>query len=504
MVRNGELSVADAKRVLKRFWWVLPITIAVGIACAAGAIKVLPKRYTSQTMVLVAPPAVSREIVKSAAPEDLGLTLASMKQQILSRTRLEPVIEKLGLYQNDRKGHSIDDLVMRLRDSIEVAPMEAMAGTSNRELPGFTVKVTFDNPLLAQKICSEITSLFTVESARASVQQGEHATSFLTQQLEEAKGKLDAEDARLAQFKQRYIGLLPEQEQTNLSLLSGMNTQLEAVTQALSRAQQDKTFNQTLLAQQEASWHASQSGQNPETVDQQLTALQDQLAALRSKYTDEHPDVVKLKVRIADLKNQMAAVPQVEAKKDRENSAPSTEPPQIQQLRAKLHQDELNTGDLLKQQARIQEQIHVLESRIQSSPIVEQQYKELTRNHQTALDLYNNLLKEREQSAMATDLQQQQEGEQFRMLDPASLPDKPSFPKVPIFLGGGAGAGFALGLGILFLLAMNDKSLHTQRDVEDYLKLPVLATVPLFGSAGPNNRNRSSNHPSLDPLGTRV
>jgi protein tyrosine kinase modulator len=504
MVRNGEISMTDAKRVLRRYWWILLITIPVCTALAAGATKVLPKRYTSQTVVLVDPPAVSAEIVKPVVPENLGPQLASMQQQILSRTRLEPVIEKFSLYQRDRKRYTIDELALRLRDSIEVVPMEPMAGTGNRQLPGFTVKVTFDNPVTAQEICSEVTSMFTVESASASVQQGKQATSFLTQQLEDAKAKLDAEDARLAQFKQRYLGSLPDDEQTNLSLLAGMNTQLEAVNQALSRAHQDKAFNETFLTQQEASWHASHSGQNPETDDQQLAALRDQLASLRSKYTDEHPDVVKLKARIADLKNKIAAAPQVEENKDKENSAELTEPPQIQQLRAKLRQDELNIADLTKQQAEIQQKIHALENHIQSSPIVEQQYKELTRDHQTALDFYNNLLKNREQAAMATNLQQQQEGEQFRMLDPASLPDKPSFPKVPMFLGGGAGAGFALGMGILFLLAVNDKCLHTEQDVESYLKLPVLAAVPLFEVVGHAKPRRSRHKPSLDTLGTEV
>jgi len=501
MVRNGEMSLADAKRVLRRYWWILPITIVICTALAVVAIKVLPKKYTSQTVVLVEPPAVSADIVKPVAPENLGPRLASMQEQILSRTRLEPVIQKFDLYPQDRRRNTVDDLVVRLRNSIDVVPMEPMAGTENRQLPGFTVKVTFDNPFLAQQICSEITSMFTAESARAGVQQGEQATSFLTEQLEDAKSKLDAQDAKLAAFKQRYLGSLPDEEQTNLSLLTGMNTQLEAATQAISRAQQDKAFNQTLLAQEEANWRASQSGQNPETVDQQLETLQDQLAALRAKYTDEHPDVVKLKALINDLKKQMAAEPQ--AKKDAARPPALAEPPQTQQLRAKLHQDDLNIADLIKQQTHIQEQIRVLEGRVQSSPIVEQQYKELTRNYQTALDFYNNLLKNREEAAMATNLEQQQEGEQFKVLDPASLPDQPSFPKKPVFLGGGAGAGLALGLGILFLLAVSDTSLHTERDVETYLKLPVLAAVPLLDVTVRGEMSMLGNEPTPGAVGTR-
>lgn len=319
MVQDGQISLADAKRVLRRYWWILLITIPMCIAASAVAVKVLPKKYISQTVVLVDPPAISAEIVKPVVPENLGPQLASMQQQILSRTRLEPVIEKFGLYQRERKRYSIDELVVRLRDSIEVVPMEPMAGTANgnRQLPGFTVKVTFDNPVAAQQICTEVTSMFTVESASASVQQGQQATSFLTRELDDAKAKLDAEDARLAQFKGRYIGSLPDDEQRNLTLLAGANTQLEAVTQALGRAHQEKAFDETLLRQQEASWRASQLGQNPETDDQRLVALQDQLAALRSKYTEEYPDVVKLKARIADLKTKIATAPQVEEKEQK-------------------------------------------------------------------------------------------------------------------------------------------------------------------------------------------
>jgi uncharacterized protein involved in exopolysaccharide biosynthesis len=186
-------------------------------------------------------------------------------------------------------------------------------------------------------------------------------------------------------------------------------------------------------------------------------------------------------------------------------SRSSSEPPQIQQLRAKLRQDDLNIADLTKRQGNVQDQIRILEARVQSSPVVEQKYKELTRNYQTALDFYNNLLKNREQAAMATHLEQQQEGEQFRVLDPASLPDTPSFPNKPAFLGGGTAAGLALGVGILFLLALSDKSLHTERDVETYLKLPVLAAVPLLELAGYASARPtvSRPQPGLDSLGTR-
>jgi len=135
---------------------------------------------------------------------------------------------------------------------------------------------------------------------------------------------------------------------------------------------------------------------------------------------------------------------------------------------------------MTKRQGQIQDQIRSLQGRLQASPVVEQQLKELTRSYQTASDIYNDLLKKRENSAMATDLEHEQQGENFKVLDAPSLPSSPSFPKKIVFVGGGLGAGLALSLGILYLLAVSDKGMYSERDVELCLKLPVLTSVPSF------------------------
>jgi len=370
---------------------------------------------------------------------------------------------------------------MELRKSIQVTPVAPMQGTRDNNLPGFHIDVTLESPQLAQEVCTEVSSMFLEQNARSREEQAAQTTSFLTQQLDQAKANLDQQDARLANFKARYLGALPDQEQTNLSLLTGMNSQLEANTQALSRAQQDKAFNQTLLDQELANWRSSHVEQNPVTLDQQLGGLQDQLLALQAKYTDEHPDVVKLKNQIQELKKQMtSSAAKNEIQEGRQSKAAVMEPPQIQQLRAKIRQDEVGISTLSAQQGKIQQQIKLLQDRIQSSPVVEQQFKELTRNYQTALDFYNDLLKKRENSAMATNLEHQQESELLHVLDPPNLPSEPSFPKKTLFVAGGFAAGLAVGFGILFLIAMNDKAMHTERDVEVALKLPVIAMVPLL------------------------
>jgi len=315
------------------------------------------------------------------------------------------------------------------------------------------------------------------QNATTQEKRFKDTTNFLTQQLGEAKANLDQQDDKLAQFKREHLGTLPEEEQSNLSLLTGMNSQLEAATQALSRAQQDKTFNESLLNQQEAAWKSSRAGlANSDSLDMQLSTLQDQLSAQLAKYTPEHPDVLKTKAQIEDVKRRMAE--DGDAKPVSAAKANTREPAQIQQLRAKIRQDDMTIADLTKQQVQIQRQIGVLQAHVQASPMVEQQIKELTRNYQTALEHYNDLLKNQQKSAMLTDLQDQQEGEQFRVLDAPSLPTTPSFPKKPVFLGGGLAAGLAVGIGILYLMALSDRAMYSERDVEICLKLPVLTLVP--------------------------
>ena len=348
MIRDGEITASEAKRILRQYWWILPLTILGCGTLGLLAALLLPKRYTSETVVLVTQPTVPTDYVKPVVSDDLNRRLASMKEQILSRTRLQPIIEKFGLYAQDRERVHMEELVEKLRSSVTVTPLEPMAGTQNRSLPGFSVKVIFDNAQTAQKICTEITSMFMEQNTSEREHQASQTTSFLSGQLDEAKRKLDEQDAKLAQFKRRYLGSLPEEEQTNLSLLTGMNTQLETSNQALSRAQQDKALNESLLSQQEAAWKMSQKGQNPETSEQQLNSLQEQLAISLARYTPEHPDVIKLQNQIEELKKRTAEGAKTDVQGAGTSRGPAIESPQIQQLRAKLHQDELIITDLTK------------------------------------------------------------------------------------------------------------------------------------------------------------
>lgn len=499
-MRNGEIAIADVKRVLRRYWWIPTFMMIVLGGVGLAASLVLPKKYTSSTVVLVEQPTVPKDLIRPVITDDLNQRMSSMKAQILSRSRLEAIINKFDLYADKRATTHMEDLVDKLRTSIAVELLQPLSGSADREPPGFNVSVTFDNPQLAQQICQEITSAFMEQNATLRVQNSQKVSQFLTQQLDDAKARLDAQDKKLAEFKAQHLVSMPEQEQMNLTLMGTMQSQLDATTQALSRSQEDKSLNETLLTQQESAWKATQVGlQNPETMDQQLSALQDQLAILLAKYTPEHPDVIKLKAQIEDLKKRMAQTPTAKPVQDTA-LASLREPPALQQLRAKIKQDTFNIAELTKRQGQIQDQLRAIQGRLQASPVVEQQLKELTRNYQTASDIYNNLLKNRDTAVMATDLEHQQEGETFRVVDSPSLPSTPSFPKIPMFVGGGLGAGLALSLGILYLLALSDKALYSERDVEVCLKLPVLAAVPSFDVVGQVHHDKPNNSEKFDSV----
>jgi polysaccharide chain length determinant protein (PEP-CTERM system associated) len=487
MLGHRDLTVDDYISILRRRKWLIIVPALLGPIIAYGVSLKLASRYTSQTLVLVEQQKVPGTYVEPVVTEDLNARLATMQEQILSRTRLQPTIERFQLYRQDWGKKTMEELLEQMRDDISVAPVRSAIGGRQSGIPGFFISFTASDPRIAQQVCAEITSMFIEENLRQREQSAQGTTDFLQTQLEDAKRRLDEQDSKLAQFKRRYIGALPDETQTNLNLLSSLNTQLSAVTQSLNRAQQDKTYTESLLAQQLAARTnlLSTYDPQPEKVGQQIATMETQLAALQSRYTSDHPDVIKLKGEIEQLKKKASQMGTAEKENTGEDlAAQMPEPPQILQLRSQVHAYEQAVKNLTADQDRLREQIRLYQSRIQLSPIVEQEYKEITRDYQTALDFYNDLLKKRNQSEMATDLERRQQGEQFRVMDPANLPEKPSFPNRPLFALGGLGGGLMLGLLFAVLVEMRDKSLRSELDVEFYLEAPALAVIPsVAGSA---------------------
>lgn len=505
MIENRVLTMDDYGAMLRRR--LKTILVPTLLAPLAGFLisYAFPPKYTSQALVLVEEQKVPQGYVAPVVTEDLSQRIATLEQKALGGDRLRPLIAKLN-QQGILRGGSVDDVIDEIRSGVTIEPVQmvmvpnptttkgsgprpglGLGPSKTPQVPGFNLNFTAKTPHEAQAICAGVTDIMLQENLRDREQVAQNTTDFLTRQVEDAKNNLNDLDGKLAAFKRQYMGQLPGDEDSNLKILTAMNSQLDATTQTLNRAQQDKTYTESLLAQQLAAWKSSQSSSNPQTLQQQLALAQTQLISLQERYTDDYPDVVKTKKQIADLQKKLneinSAAPNSTAPSG--NQASATEPPEIQQLRMQIHQYDQVIAQSTRDQKNLESQIKVFQGRVSLSPAVEQQYKQLTRDYDTAQKFYDDLLAKKTQSEMQTAMEREQQGEQMRLQIPAGLPDSPSFPNRLMFAGGGLGGGLALGIALGLLLELRDKSLRNEGDVIAALELPVLSQLPWVGVEAP-------------------
>jgi len=495
MIENRELSIDDYLAMLRRRAKVLLIPAFIAPLVGFLVSYAFSPKYTSQATILVEGQKVPEGYVQPVVTEDLTQRIATMEQRVLTRNKLQPMIERLGLAKG---GRGVDEVVDSIRTNIDIQPVEPgvtsgstsstkkKPGQQHTDVPGFYVNFSANNPREAQEICAELTSMLLDENVQARTAVAENTTQFLARQVEQAKHDLDEQDSKLAVFKKQYVGQLPGDEDSNLKILMGLNSQLDANTQTMNRAQQDKAYTESLLAQQLTTWKSSDSAANPQTLLQQLAALQSQLITLQARYTEDHPDVVKTKNDIAEIKRRLK---QVDSGADQSqdiavDKTKGAEPPEIQKLRLLIHQYDEAIAQAARDQRRLQGQIQAYQGRVALSPGVEEQYKALTRDYETAQKFYNELLAKKSESEMQTNMEQEQRGELMRLLNPANLPETPSFPVRWMFAAGGLGAGLALGLGLAMWLELRDKSIRDEQDVMAALELPMLVSMPWIGSDG--------------------
>jgi polysaccharide chain length determinant protein (PEP-CTERM system associated) len=487
MIENRDLTLDDYLAMLRRRMKMILIPALLAPLVGFLISYFFTAKYTSQSLVLVEGQKVPEGVVQPVVTADLAQRIATMQQQVLGRNRLQPIVEKRpNLFKG---GKNLEDVIEDVRTSVQIEPvvtdLGAIANTGGGKrrgqgsVPGFYVNFTTANPHDAQDICNDLTSAMLTEFQNTREQMAVSTTDFISRQLEEAKRNLDDQDSKMAEFKRQYSGQLPGDEDNNLKVLGTLNSQFDANTQTVNRAQQDKSYTESLLAQQLSAWKSSQGSNNPQSLETQLSTLQGQLLSLQARYTEDHPDVIKTKADIAEVKKRLAEVNEAAAKGGDANAkASATEPPEIRQLRLQVHQYEDVLGQATREQKRIGEQIQMYRSRVAISPNVDQQYKLLTRDYETAQKFYNDLLAKKSTSEMATDMERRQQGEQMHLLNAANLPESPSFPNRLLFAAGGLGTGLVIGMGLALWLELRDKAIRNEADVVASLQMPVLVSLP--------------------------
>lgn len=495
-MENRELTMDDYLAMLRRRMKVILIPLLLAPLAGFLVSYVFLPKYTSKSLVLIESPKIPDTVVQQVFSEDLTQHVVTIQQQVLSPGRLRPMIDRLGLAKSDQ---NVDDIMDDVRLNMTIDPVVtdlALFGGKKRPnqtspVPGFYVTYTASSPHEAQQVCTDLTSMLLEEDLKSRQDATQGTTTFLTKQVDEAKQNLDDLDKKLAAFKNQHMGQLPGDEDNNLKILMGLNSQLDANTQTLNRATQDKSYTESLLAQQISAWKSSQSATNPQTLQQQLAQLQAQLIDLQGRYTDDHPDVIKTKADIATVKKQLADLDSSSAKSTdaSDDKGSAAEPPEIRALRLQIHQYEDMIAQATRDQKKLQQEIELYQGRVASSPGVEEEYKELARDYDNAQKVYQDDLAKQSTSKMATQAEQDQQGQRMSLLIPADLPDTPSFPNRLLFAGGGLGAGLVLGLGLTMWMELREKCIRTEADAEAAVGLPILVAVPWVLQPEPENGN---------------
>ena len=479
MLGHRALTMQDYTTILKRRWWILAIPAIIFPIVGFGITFLVQPQYVSQTLVLVEQQKVPESYVKSVVTEDLSERLATMKEQILSRSRLRPIIERFNLFSSGNL--SMDDRIAMTQKNIGITPIQSEIARTNG-LPGFFISFKATDARTAQLVCGEIQSLFVSENLSDRAASAAGTTDFLKGQLADAKAKLDEQDARLAKFEQTYMGKLPGAENSNINMLTTLNTQLDAATQALNRMEENKSYAESLMSiQQQNQPQASEHGGGPGALQAELQSLQAQEADLTSRYTDDYPDVVSVRRKIAETRQKIASAPPP-APVTSSTAPKATDSVSVQQFRLQLRAMDQEIAQKKRDQAAIQGQLHIYQERVASSPAIEEEYKAITRDNQQAQQFYADLLNKIQTAKMAVDLEKRQQGEQFRVMDEPNLPESPSFPKRGVFVGGGIAAGLGLGLLIIALLEYLDTAVRSERDIWAFTKLPTLGVIGFNGT----------------------
>ena len=476
------------------------LALLLGWLVVWSASWILPPRYKSTTLILVQQPSMPKDYVTPNVNDNLQDRLASITQQILSRTRLLTIIGKLNLYQDGRAHLTPDDRVAKIQKDIDI---ELVRDAGDR-ITAFRVNFSAGDPHTAQAVTSQLTELFINENLRTRQQESEDTTNFIKDQLDSARSNLAAQEAKVREFESQHEGELPSQQASNLTILGGLQSQLQNEQDALNGARQQRAYFDALLGQ-----YASQTGTThaatdslqivspTAAIDQQLDTLQGKLANLRSRYTEQYPDVVATKEEIAKMEAMRQEV--LSSSKNRAGgksasnsgaAAASNVLSPVAQVRGQLEANQLEIANREQTIAGLKSRVNDYQTRLNAVPAVQQQLADLTRGYDQSKQNYDDLLKKESDSEMATSMEQMQQGERFTMLDPPSLPMKPDFPNRLKFCGIGLGAG--LGLGVLVVLALEffDNRIYSEKEIRALLPVPVLAAIPEIQSAEDIKRER--------------
>jgi len=499
---NDELAEVPSKSVeeywaivLRRRWWILlPMFICWALVWAVGWL--LPTTYKSEAEVLIQQRQVTQQDV--APSVSLQDRLQTITQQILGRPQLQAMIDRDGLYP---KRHSVsglldsDDPVEQMRKDINI---ELVARPDHPDdLTAFKIDYTARSRELAQQVNSELISMFISVNLESQQQDSQSAATFLASQLASAQSQLEDQEAKLRAFREQHLGNLPDQLQTNVQLLNGLQGQLDTDQRALDAAKQQKLNLESQLQQavteQADVGSGDSSATSPDALNKELHDLRAQLADARTRYTEDYPDVVTLKDKIKEVEadladSEKAAKAKSAADTDSTGDASDASSPQVIQLRGQLKSNEFEIQNDQRHIAEVESQIGTYRARLNMSPETEQEMDDVSRGYEEAKATYDSLLQKQNQSQGETNVDQSEHWVQFRIIDPPSLPDKPESPNHLQISLIGLAAGIGIGLGLAAILELTNARVWHEKDLQGLVPGIVLVGIPHLSVPGEDSR----------------
>jgi polysaccharide chain length determinant protein (PEP-CTERM system associated) len=483
----------DIVRIAWRRKWLILLPFVVVTTVVAAVAYLLPDRYRSETLVMVVPQQVPEAYVKPTVTTPIEDRLSMISQQIMSRSSLEKVIQEFNLYPRERRAGIMEDVIARMRKDIDVQVIKGDA---------FSVAFTSSDPRLAMNVANRLAAMFIDGSKTDQSAFAESTTSFLQSQLNDARRRLEEQEKKLAEYKTRHAGELPSERDSNLQALNNLQMQVQAVVDAIGRDRDRRYQVERTIADlsdtQAVVPNVTISGDDPTSVAggstaAQLAAARAQLQVLQTRYTPDHPDIVRMKRVIKDLeaKQQAEALQQPVSPGASPRPATPEEAKRLDRLNAAQIELGLVNRQIAEKQAeekRLRGLMAGYQARIEATPERESELTGLLRDYDTLRKTYDTLLAKQEDSRVAANLVQRQIGEQFNFLDRARLPERPVSPNRPLIDLFGALAGLGIGVGLVALLEYRDSSFRTDDDVVSVLALPVVAVIPLMLSRGEQRR----------------
>ncbi|HEX7962134.1 MAG TPA: GNVR domain-containing protein [Terriglobales bacterium] len=472
----GQLQLRDYVQIAqRRKWWIILTTISIAVASFV-VIWRLPNIYRSETVILVDPQKVPDNYVASTVTTSIADRLSTLQQEVMSPTRLKRLIDNMGLYPELRGKVGDQEIVAKMQKSIVVE----VVTQGGRTLSAFRVAFQGRNPIEAAQVANQLAAMFIGENLKAREQQSYGTAEFLENELQKTKKDLEDKEKELGDIKSKYILDLPDSKQYHLEALATLRGQLRASQDKLDRAQQEKSYLQSLSMSTAPTVDLDTSGPGMSPYQNQIQKLEATLSELRSRYGPNHPDVRKVQAQLSSLKEKAAA---------EQKDEPVVETPAMplrRTLKNPVIESQLQKlNDTVQSETKLQnqltEQINFHVSKLERVPVFEQRIAGLMRDYDSLRAHYASLNDKKLSAEMSNNLENRQKGERFVILDAAQVPDRPAAPNRLLLCLGALIGGLVGGAGLAMLREVSDESVRSESEAAKILGKPVLAGVPEIG-----------------------